>query len=237
MNSELHDALQRAFSRVAALGGPNQFNVSEVGGHYAGRDNLGQLALLIRAQDASSRAPIRLALVDVRFSMDCRIVTGAGAEHTETLTAVTCASADDQLRSYFIFAAETLLRIIGPSPTIKQIAEAVHHLIELFQKLSRPAARSTMGLFGELFVIAMSADPKTVVRAWRSEMDERFDFATGNLRVEVKASGKQRTEVQSPAGHIFHARARDDGRRACDGRFEDHESSVWAVTNWDSSKS
>ena len=150
-----------------------------------------QPCLLLGSGETTVHAPIRLTALEVRFSVPCLIATGDAAECTEKLTTIVCTSCDEETQRYFAHVAETILRIVGPNPSIHAIASAVQRLIELFQRLSRPATRSVIGLFGELYAIHQSRSPKVAVQAWRSSVDDRFDFSIDDVRLEVKASSER----------------------------------------------
>lgn len=156
--------------------------------HYFGRTNSGAPCLLLHSTHSSLKAPIRLAAIEVSFAIPCTITIGRDAERTETLTVVTCTANDSVVQRYFTHVCETILNIVGASPSLGQVAEAVGRLVDLFQRLSAPARRSVVGLFGELFVIHIANSPAEAVAAWRSTTDDRFDFSVDNVRIEVKAS-------------------------------------------------
>jgi hypothetical protein len=157
--------------------------------HYVGRSASGQPCVLLGSPPGRMHAPVRLAALEVRFSVPCRISPLDGAPREEVLTVVTCTAAEAQVHEYFLHVCETIVRIVGPAPSQESVVEAVHRLIDLFQRLTRPSSRSALGLIGELFVLASSKDAQMAARAWRSDDDERFDFAIGNVRLEVKATG------------------------------------------------
>ena len=157
--------------------------------HYFGRTSSGAPSLLLSANDRSPRTPIRLAAVEVSFSVPCHIAVLGDQTTSETLTAISCTAGDRVLQGYFTHVCETLLHIVGASPSLDQIADAVQRLVDLFQKLSGPPRRTAIGLFGELFVIYSAKSTATAVQAWRSTTDDRFDFSIARTRLEVKASG------------------------------------------------
>ena len=156
--------------------------------HYFGRNSVGAPSLLLSADDRSHKAPIRLAAVEVSFSIPCDIAVVGDKTTSETLTAITCTASDRILQGYFVRICETLLHIVGAYPSLAQIADAVQRLVDLFQKLSGPPRRTIVGLFGELFVIYSAKSPAVAVQAWRSTTDDRFDFSIAGARLEVKAS-------------------------------------------------
>lgn len=134
-------------------------------------------------------APIRLAAIEARFGAGCTIKPIDGEPREETLTTVVCTSPDPQAQTYFVHVCETIVRILGPSPSLKMVIEVVQRLVELFRRLTKPASRSVIGLLGELSLIARSQDAATTVAAWRSSDTNRFDFSAEDVRLDVKASG------------------------------------------------
>lgn len=166
--------------------------------HYFGRNSAGAASLLLSAHDRSHKAPIRLAAIEVNFSIPCSISVVRDKITSETLTAISCTASDRILQGYFVHVCETLLHIVGPYPSLVQIADAVQRLVDLFQKLSGPPRRTVVGLFGELFVIYSAKSPSVAVQAWRSTTDDRFDFSIAGARLEVKASStRQRAHAFS----------------------------------------
>lgn len=157
--------------------------------HYFGRTNSGLPCLLLSAKGSSLRVPIRLAAIEVSFAVPCMIAVEGGDERTETLTAITCTATDHVVQSYFAHVCEIILHVVGASPSLEQVVEAVRRLVDLFQRLSAPARRSVVGLFGELYVIHAAYSSAAAVAAWRSTTDDRFDFSVDEVRLEVKTSG------------------------------------------------
>ena len=177
--------------------------------HFFGRDWNGFPCLLISSPDTASRSPIRLSVLDIRFSIPCHIVTDDGTEVLKTLTAIVCCSQDIELGLYFAHIAEVIVRIIGSNPCTDEIAEVVRRLIRLFESLSQPSTRTVVGLFGELYTIYVSRSPRKAVEAWRSSTDERFDFSIDDARLEVKSASDRvrahsfsRDQCMPPAGTV-----------------------------------
>jgi hypothetical protein len=73
----------------------------------------------------------------------------------------------------------------------------------------QPPRKTVQGLWAELFLICQSRDPATLIRCWHGVPEDRFDFADGEQRIEVKAaSGRVRIhtfaldQVRPPMGCI-----------------------------------
>lgn len=162
--------------------------------HFFGRDGHGFPCLLLATSDEYPKAPMLLEEIEVRFAVPCRVVLSAHEGMRETLTTVCCTSRDRVLQDYFAHTCEAIVHMVGPSPTLGRVIDAVRRLVDLFQRLSLPSSRSVFGLVAELYVIYASRSPRTAVEAWHSKIDERFDFSIDDVRIEVKASStRQRT--------------------------------------------
>lgn len=156
--------------------------------HFIAWNQLNAPCILLGTRDSYFRAPLQLAGLEVRYCAPCDVMLADGARDARTLSVVTCTSPDQPTQDYFLHLMETLLRIVGPVPQISTVADAVSKLVEILQQLARPHRRSVIGLFGELTVIALSADPNVCLSAWRAGLDDRFDFAIANVRLETKAT-------------------------------------------------
>ena len=99
--------------------------------------------------------------------------------------------------------------MIGDKPARREVASAVHRLVDIFQKTQKPPVRTVTGLFGELFLISRSTNPVKALTAWRVENTARFDFVDGDVRLDMKTtSGRVRAHIFSyeqcnpPAGTV-----------------------------------
>jgi len=167
--------------------------------YFIGKDNEGKACLLISVSEQDTRqfSPIRLESLEVLFEVPS-LIRRAGKVVEGTFTVVRCRSAEPEIVRYFLSVAETLLRILGPMPKRVAVGSAVNRLAHIFQRLQNPPARTVNGLFGELFLIRQSRNPFHVIAAWRPQDTSRFDFNTGDIRLDVKtASGRRRTHTFS----------------------------------------
>ena len=161
--------------------------------HYIGK-NLDSLAcLLIATNEGKERAipSIRLEALDVQFDLVCHVKTDMQPVREGTFTVIQCRSPEKETVSYFLSICETILRLLGDSPTRAAISTAVNRLAAIFAKLQQPPSRSLNGLFGELFVIRCAANPRRALNAWRTDDKARFDFSDGDVRIEVKTTSKR----------------------------------------------
>jgi hypothetical protein len=135
--------------------------------------------------------PLKLAGIEVMFATPYEIAEPGETSVSQTLTAIICTNIDEEVTAYFANVLESLLPFMGDNPSTRQVEEAVRQLIDLFQKLRNPARRSIVGLLGELLVIKAARDTVAAVSAWRSDPNNRFDFALGKMRLDVKASSNR----------------------------------------------
>jgi hypothetical protein len=147
--------------------------------------------LLIAARDhqyQSAAAPIVLEHITVQYDLNCRIRHTDGKEEDAPFTVIMCTNEDHALRTYFLRVGAVLLAAVGTSPSRQTIGTAVEALVELFRSLTVPPRKTVQGLWAELLLIDRSRAPDSVAAAWHCDAVDRFDFAAGEQRIEVKSS-------------------------------------------------
>ena len=165
------------------------FSVQRIPGcktQFVGRSVDSHPAFLIELP-VTMRAPIALQNLRVTFGVQCRLSL-TGEERTTVAAIFDCLSDDKEMQKYFLVTAGHALAALGDQPTPDDIVKTIDALVSLFQRLTRPSKRDAQGLFGELFVINLSANPELLVGSWHSDPMERFDFAVEDIRLEVKTS-------------------------------------------------
>ena len=184
-----------ASTEVQTFSTPNRFYVEYVPGsvhHLFGRTGDGSPCLLIASLGDEIELPIELAGIRATFGMECEVASREGTTSNQTFSVITCTNVDETIQGYFAHICESVVNIVGESPQMAEVRSAVEHLVDLFQKLGEPSSMSAQGLFAELFIISVSTDPEISVAAWHDEHDERFDFAIGKVRLEVKSTASGR---------------------------------------------
>lgn len=153
-------------------------------------------AILISSRRLSADAtppPVQLENLRVDYAVDCTISKPNNREERGRFVVVRCPSYRRDLHEYFLRVSATLIRALGNSPDHKAVAKAIARLVELFSALAMPPRKSVQGLWAELFLIARSSRPDALVQAWHSTPEDKYDFSSGNLRIEVKSvAGGQR---------------------------------------------
>jgi hypothetical protein len=184
---------------VAGLPGGARFSAAPIDGyelHRLGKDFSGTPSLLIYVTDAPGMgwpAPIALENLTVQHDVECRIAHPNGELEQGRFTVVRCMGNDRALQGYFLRAAATIVTLLGEAPSHADVTAAIERLVELFRAMSTASRKSVQGLWAELFLIARSLRPDTLVAAWHVLPDDRYDFSGGGQRIEVKsASGRVR---------------------------------------------
>ena len=107
--SRLKKILENLHSAKEAIG-PTQFfatNVPGSIGHYVAWNGSGSPCLLIETSDRGFHAPLKLSALEVQFCIPCDVVLQNGQRETRQLTVVTCTSASNDLRDYFLHLMDT----------------------------------------------------------------------------------------------------------------------------------
>ena len=159
--------------------------------YFVGKDRESHACLLVATVDRAERRPppIRLESLDVQFELRCQLRKDQEPDREGTFTVIRCRSLDPETIRYFLSVCETVLRMVGDKPAQRAVASAVHRLADIFQKMHKPPTRPVNGLFGELYLLRRSGNPVRTLKAWRMDETARFDFADGEIRLDVKATG------------------------------------------------
>ncbi len=191
--SALLDELSTPTSDVA---GAILFAVRQVPGsrsYYIGKDTTAQACLLVVTEANTGRKPppIRLESLDAQFDLVCQVTDETENVSEGRFTVIRCRSHDVETARYFLSVCRILIRHLGDLPSQRSLSAAVQRIASIFQSIRKPPSKSLNGLFGELFLISQSRKASVAVAAWRIDGFARFDFATGDVRVDVKSSASR----------------------------------------------
>lgn len=158
--------------------------------YFVGKDLAGMACLLVETAKGTGRKPppIRFENLDAQFELACQIANGGEPPREGQFTVIRCRSAQKETVRYFFSVCRIFILHLDDCPSRLALAAAVRRLASIFQSIRKPPVRSLNGLFGEMFVIASSRSPARAVAAWRVEETSRFDFAVGDVRMDVKSS-------------------------------------------------
>ncbi|SRR5579885_1871595 len=132
--------------------------------------------------------PVVLENLAVEYEVNCRITQAPRVVEERTFTVIQCTAVEPYLHSYFLMIATPLMMMLGPEPTLSKVATLIDGFIEIFRALLLPPKKSVQGLWGELFLIARSSNPRMLVGCWHVTPEDRYDFSLGGFRIEVKTA-------------------------------------------------
>lgn len=118
----------------------------------------------------------------IRFSLDGK---------PTVLAVFRLRDADAALRRYFFRAVAGLLSGLPTSPSFEEFDDAARGLVDLFHALSQPGDESIQGVWSELLLISLSADPNRLMAYWHQAPTSTYDFASPPHRLEVKSTISQ----------------------------------------------
>lgn len=162
--------------------------------HRVAKDAFGLPVILISVADpALSVNPLSVALehLTVQHDITCRISNPDGLAEEGRFTIVRCTSADRILHVYFLRIVAAVIGSLGNMPTRLDVSQAVSKLVELFRAMSEAPRKSVRGLWAELFLIAQAHNPAILVGAWHAMPEDKYDFAAGSQRIEVKSASSR----------------------------------------------
>ena len=165
------------------------------GTHFLAKGVAGEPVLLLCVgKRRVPRIPLGLRHMQVEFDVECAVRDKAGDAAATPVSATFCRATCDPgtpgLHPLFVYAfagaAESLPTELSPGEADRFFDDAV----ELFRAFTAPARTSVLGLWGELFLIAVSPCPDTLLLGWHVSPEQAFDFAFPNACVEVKTTAR-----------------------------------------------
>lgn len=156
-----------------------------------GKDAGGLPVVIVETESSVARgpaSPLVLDKVSVLHDVNCRLQLPAAGVDIKRASIIRCTDPDRLLHEYFLRAVTPVLMTLPPEPTRQQVAAGVDTLVMLFSQTVQAPRKTVMGLWAELFVIARSQNPATLIRCWHALPEDRFDFACDSDRLEVKAA-------------------------------------------------
>ena len=149
------------------------------------------IALLVPTEQRSAAEPdLRLENLSVTHFAECSVIDGE-ARIKGCFGIIECTSPDPGIRNTFIEILDWLLPSDG-EVTTTDAKNLFHRVIRLLSEPDAPARTSTLGLWGELFVMRTSTNAVAWSGAWHITPRDRWDFSFGKTRVEVKTSSSGR---------------------------------------------
>lgn len=130
----------------------------------------------------------RLKYLQLAHNIECKISEN-GKTILEPFTVITFTSQDRHLQEYFLRICESLVRSLKTKPTQEQVVDALKKLIEVFRALNDTPTNTVQGLWAELFLIDIASNPLAMLNYWHNIPQERFDFNSGEEKIEIKSSG------------------------------------------------
>lgn len=178
---------------------------------FVGVDDQDHPSILVQSQSVSGRhpPPIKLENLDVQFHIPCKIERAGESVNNATCSVVRLNSIDPAMRNVFFSVCDSIVALLGNSPQDKDLSKAMRRIASIFRKMLAPPTRTLSGLFGELSLIYQALLPQELIKNWREADDDRYDFSSNDLKIEVKGTSTRRRmhefafeQCQPPAGAL-----------------------------------
>lgn len=186
---ELFDTLE-----VPESSGGKIFTATSIPGHSSFRiaidENANPVLLLSVADPVKSLAikNFRLKHLQLAHNVECKI-SEKGKSSFQNFTVITFTNQSRHLQEYFLRVSETLIRALKAKPTQEDVVQTLNHFIEIFRALADAPSNTVQGLWAELFFIDIASNPVRLLNYWHNIPEERFDFSSGEEKIEIKSSG------------------------------------------------
>ena len=157
-----------------------------------------EAVLLLLPPDVSSRDPDH-DLEHIRISPHQQFnIRESSGLRVESVAVIATKNRDGWLVNAFLELVAMLFDS-GVTSDQESVRKLVQDLVSLFRALTQPNQKSTQGLWGELLLIQLASDTELAVASWHTTPNDRYDFAKGHERVEVKTTTGPRIHMFSHA--------------------------------------
>lgn len=149
----------------------------------------GELNVLIPTGkfDTSHFSTINLSNITIIPSINCK-VHEKEIVVDDVFTILNFKSTDKQLQNYFLKVIHSVFEDFPDNPTVKIVLDTIFFLVEIFRYISESPRKSVLGLWGELFFIAISQDSEYLLNIWHNDIYEYLDFSLPNHFYEIKTT-------------------------------------------------
>jgi hypothetical protein len=157
--------------------------------HCLAKSDRGQPCLLVVTRTAAGNlpAPMKLEHLSVQHGLSGTIHGADGPRRAE-FSLITLSTPDGPMVDVFLRFAEHLVGCLPDKAEPRGVAQEMRRLVEMLQNLRHKGLKTIQGLWAEMFLIYLTANPSEWVEAWHSDPMELHDFCLPELRVEVKSS-------------------------------------------------
>ena len=161
---------------------------------FVGMDDQEHPSILVQSESELDRRPppIKLENLDVQFHVPCKIERPGEPTNNATCSVVRLNSNDPETRDVFFSVCDSIVAMLGNNPQDNELSKAMRRLAAIFRKMLDPPTRTLSGLFGELSLIYQALLPHELIRDWREDDADRYDFSSNDLKVEVKSTSTRR---------------------------------------------
>lgn len=140
---------------------------------------------------ATSSNNIVRELLSVEYNQPCTIIEENGALQSNVFSIITLRATEEPLQAYFIEIFSMMLSNLPPIPSRRELSIEVENLISIFSALRKKPVKEIQGVWAELLVIERSLHPETLISAWHSQPNAKFDFTMGRDKIEVKSTSSE----------------------------------------------
>lgn len=152
-----------------------------------GKSRDGHPALLLPTSGTPNTPGGDRHFANLRLRHGLRLRTGRSSE-VSNFSVLECVSSDPAVRDWFLRLLPNLLEQLRRAPARDDVARQIEQVGELFRRLDTLGHRHLNGLWAELALIAISAEPELLVQAWHAEPTSTHDFTADGRHVEVKCT-------------------------------------------------
>ncbi len=142
-------------------------------------------------ESATSSTNMTREILTVQYNLPCTIIENGDKQYSNNFSIITLQALEKQLQIYFIDIFVMMLEKLPPIPSKRVLSIEIENIITIFSALKSKPIKEIQGLWAELLVIEQSLHPETLIAAWHSQPNAKYDFTMGRDKIEVKSTSAE----------------------------------------------
>ena len=144
------------------------------------------------AEDTEIQPHKALSGIKVCFGLESQVIK-EGKISSGIFNIISCTEENIELRDFFFTFFEEYFHN-EEDLNSKNLKSQIENLSKLFSYRKNKSIKSIMGLWSELFVIALSKNPEIWAEKWHEQPRSTFDFTFTRVGIDVKSYGSHSRE-------------------------------------------
>lgn len=192
---------------------PKTLRCIDIGAHpefKLGINDKGYPAIIICSFDDGPSIEYERNLLNVSFNKRMSLDSGDNVFESKGILIECKSISGDTGQVFFATLSNMISKFINQKSSFEQIKSDIEELLKIYEEMRDLSHASAIGLWGELYLILNSKDPKMWGDSYHQNTNDRYDFSFESFSLEIKTTELQRRvhsfsyrQLADPSGKLY----------------------------------